>query len=514
MGNVRHRRTGKEQLLWSGIGGPDPWVELRACPAFRLGFAYTFWLRIRISSVTYVCRSWGSRRAASHPCVVFGFGEAALFYLRHDCRHKESPRTGIPGLSISQAVRRQTNAFRSSWFIAAFPAWFLEEPVVCQSGRAFVGSQTSKGKNEPISPNDRGFRAPCQKRRGRSGAPGRPKGLRKQLHLAKDMAAVLPGQGRDYAYARTRVGPGLKAWAVPQTGEASLSRLGLSLPRNSQNRPRPGISGISVHGKKVLADSCRLMEDFRKRTAMWTVTLLDEDYEFLAQRRKWPEFQRRVIDLLIRLLKAHGDEAVVVACVEVGEKRFARTGRPDPHIHVVTTGWGRRHPDGGWLLCPQRMDELVAKACQYVGLPSAERPAASRVEPVRHSVSSYLSKYLTKQLPVSLESVSPEMQELIPRQWWNRSAACKAMLEGSFVDLPPAFAAFLVRNAISLERLELGKGGVRTVGWKKTKLAELPIECFCFKFRSPGTLMQAMELFALWVDNEEQLDLSGLVMSG
>ena len=84
MGNVRHRRTRKEQLLWTEMDGPDPWVELRACPAFRLGFTYTFWLRIRISSVTYVCRSWGSRRTASHACLVFGVGEAALFSLRHD----------------------------------------------------------------------------------------------------------------------------------------------------------------------------------------------------------------------------------------------------------------------------------------------------------------------------------------------------------------------------------------------------------------------------------------------
>ena len=382
------------------------------------------------------------------------------------------------------------------------------------SGGAFVGSQTSKGKNEPIGPNDRGSRVPCQKGRGGFGAPRRPRGLRKRLHAARDMAAVLPGKGRDYAYAAACVGPSLKAWAVPQTGEAELSRLGLSLPRNSQNRPRPGLSGISVHGKKTLRDSCRLMEDFRKRTAMWTVTLLDIDYLELANAGQWPQFQRRVIDLLGRLLKAHGDEAIIIGCVEVGEKRFARTGRPDPHIHVVTTGWGRRHPDGGWLLSPERMDELVAKACQYAGLPSRERPAASRLEAVRHSVSSYLSKYLTKQLPVSLEKVDGVMQELIPRQWWNRSEACKAMLEGCLVKLPPAFAAFLVRKQKFLESQGLGKGGMRTVSWKKTKLAELPVEVFCFQFSTPESLMQCLEYFALWVDTDEAPETRGLLMSG
>ena len=68
-----------------------------------------------------------------------------------------------------------------------------------QSGGAFVGSQTSKGKNEPISPDDRGFGAPCQLGRGSSGSVRHPRGLRKRLHAARDMAGCLPAQGRDYA---------------------------------------------------------------------------------------------------------------------------------------------------------------------------------------------------------------------------------------------------------------------------------------------------------------------------
>lgn len=247
---------------------------------------------------------------------------------------------------------------------------------------------------------------------------------------------------------------------------------------------------------------------------MWTVTLLDSDYLSLAHAGNWPKFQRRIVDLLCRYLKAHGDPAVVIGVVEVGAKRFARTQRPDPHLHLVTTGWGSRNPDGRWLLRKEVMDELVAKACQYAGLPSASRPAASRVEPVKHSVSSYLSKYLTKQMPVQLDDLDSVAQELIPRQWWNQSEACKAMVDGCLVKLPPAFAAFCVRHAILLERLELGRGGVRTVGWKKTKLAELPIEVWRFKFRSPESLMVAMEIYAIWVSNNEELNVGELVMSG
>ena len=346
------------------------------------------------------------------------------------------------------------------------------------------------------------------------GASLRPRGLRKRLHAAKAMAGALPAAGDGYAYASPSVGPDGTVWAVPQYGEDSLRALGLSLPRNSQNRPRPGLSGISVYGRKQIRSSCRLMEDFRRKTAMWTVTLLDSDYCSLSVGDAWPKFQRRIIDLLCRHLKANGDPAVVIGVVEVGAKRFARTGRPDPHLHLVTSGWGSRDKEGRWLLRPDVMDELVAKACQYAGLPSAPRPACSRVEPVKHSVSSYLSKYLTKQMPVDLRVMSPTSQNLIPRQWWNQSEACKAMVDGCLIKLPPAFAAFCVRQAILLERMELGRGGVRTVGWKKTKLSELPIEVWRFKFRSPEALMVAMELYSLWISNNEELDVGELVMSG
>ena len=88
------------------------------------------------------------------------------------------------------------------------------------------------------------------------------------------------------------------------------------------------------------------------------------------------------------------------------------------------------------------------------------------------------------------------------------------MLEGCLVKLPPAFAAFLVRKQKFLESQELGRGGLRTVGWKKTKLAELPIEVFCFQFLSPESLMQCLEYFALWVDTDEAPEARGLLMSG
>ena len=382
------------------------------------------------------------------------------------------------------------------------------------SSAPFVGPQTSKGKNGPIRGSDRGSRASYANRaKGRRRSPSLKK-LGERLQSAKAVAQCLPAGGREYAYATASVGPELKLWAVPQEGEAQLSRMGLSIPLNSQNRSRPGLSGISTYGKKTIQRSCHLMDDFRSRCAMWTVTLTDDDYIALSVTRKWPDFQRRITDLLVRHLQANGDAALVIAAVEIGAKRFARTGRPDPHIHIVTTGWKTKDVKGKYLLSPVVLDELVAKACQYAGLESRERPAASNISGIRHPVGAYMSKYLSKQMPVSPGSLPKEWEELIPRQWFNQSKACKAMVDGVMIKLPPAFSAFVVRQQKLLEQFGCGKGGVRTVGYKKRKIEDVPIEVFCFKFVSPEKLHEAMELFALWVENSETLNLRGVVLSG
>jgi len=105
------------------------------------------------------------------------------------------------------------------------------------------------------------------------------------------------------------------------------------------------------------------------------------------------------------------------------------------------------------------------------------------------------------------------MESLIPHQWWNQSEACKAMVDGCFFKLPPAFASFVIRCMAKLEALELGRGSLSTVGWKQTKLVSVPIEMYKFQFKDPECMHQAIELFVVWCNNGEQLDMSELVMS-
>ena len=369
------------------------------------------------------------------------------------------------------------------------------------SGGAFVGRSPLRGKNSPISPNDRSSRAlPAIKRKG-SGAPVRHRGLQERLKLVRAVRDALPHEGPDYAYKEPTLGPQLTVYAVPDGCGGGSAALGLSIHPNSQNKARYGLSGISAGGRKFLKDSLILMDDFRERLCMWTITLEDGDYEEMVFTPKWPVFQRRCGDLLFRYLKDNGDEALAVGAVEIGALRLAKDKRPRPHIHIVTTGWGVRDKSGRWLCRPEVMDDLVAKAAQYAGLKSRPRLAASNVDGVRGSCHGYMSKYLTKDPPAGEMDLSDGWEDLIPRQWWLASEAARALVHGHLFKLPAGFAAFLVQRQKDLEAAALVMAHPCVIAYRKTITGDLPIEVTRFRFRGTNAILAALEWYALWVDD-------------
>jgi len=240
------------------------------------------------------------------------------------------------------------------------------------------------------------------------------------------------------------------------------------------------------------------MDELPKRCALTLVSLLDEDYEDLAASGNWPVFQRSYADRLTRLLKTAGDDALVVGVVELGEVRAKRTGHPMPHIHAVTTGWGKRDASGQWLLRAEVMDELVLLACRDAGLPDRERPAASSVNRVRGTVRNYLSKYLSKGTEIAGVSLEGGWENLIPHQWWFRSKAAKALRCGHMWRLSPAFAAFVTQQRKRLEALGLGMARLVVLRKLLSKTRSSSIDGVFFYWGSVEQLQQGLEWFSVW----------------
>ena len=359
---------------------------------------------------------------------------------------------------------------------------------------------------------------PRRERRVKPRVDARCKGLSDRLHALKRNAKALEGIGEGYAYTRARIRPDLCLWGVPEGQGGGSPPLGLSIPRNLQNaeieadapneadkasfrpaRARNGLKGITKAGKKGVSDSLILLEEVRTRIAFWTVTLPDEDYEWLARLDAWSKFQTRIRDLLGRHLRSLGLPPMVVGVVEVGSARLKRTGKAMPHLHLAFYGWRLRGDDGQYLVKVSDMDDLVNKAAQYAGIPSRERVSCSRIEPVKWSIKSYLRKYMTKAVDVDTSNVEGEWLNCVPRQWWLRTKELKDWVEGHFFHLPPAFVAFVLQQRKRLEAMNLGMGGSSIVGWRKSmSLVEIAIERDFFRFYGPRFLAWALEWYAVW----------------
>ena len=377
------------------------------------------------------------------------------------------------------------------------------------SGGAFVSSWEGSTSLGPSAPTTVTPRAALPDGERRSGANRRPRGFGKRLQSVKDLVVHLPSAGSEWAYASPTVSPDLKVFACPERSGGGLPPLGSSKDPNSQNQSRYGMRGIQPTTCRKIRNILTLMEDFREKLAFITVTLQNEDYARMAGTGIWPRFQRRYIDLLTQHLKRHEDPAFVVGVVEIGEKRTRSTGRPMPHMHVVCTGWGTKLRGYRGLVCPEINDHLIAQAASYAGAGSVDIRAAGNIQPIKKSVANYVSKYLTKQGKPSQMDLSDGWDDLIPRQWWNRSEAAQALLDGKTFRLPPAFAAFMVLKQKQLEDHGFGTGNNVTIGWRKTITGDLPIEVFRFWFRSPEALHGALELYALWCESERLRMRSG-----
>ena len=379
-------------------------------------------------------------------------------------------------------------------------------PRTDQSGRSRGGSNTGI----PRSRRERGARSP-RRRPERSG-------FGNQIQCVKKVADELTEFSLDGLYREANVGPDLIVRGVPEGLGGGRPPLGLSSLSNSQGPPpdpdgsppteggsaalflkkRHGLEGISRKGKRFIGDFCGLTQQIKKRMALWTVNLPMGWYLELKESGKWALFQRRLIDHLTQLLVEAGDVALVLGVVELSPKRGEREGRPLPHLHIVTSGYGARGRDGKWLIGPRVMDGLVVKALASCGIRVDSALSSSNVQQVKQSVKSYLRAYLKKQVDLPSVDLGDGWIELVPRQWWNRSAAARALVDGHYFKLPPDFVYFMLAQRKDLEELRLGIGGISVVGTRKTLTGERPIEIEWFRFFSPAAISRAIELWLLY----------------
>lgn len=255
---------------------------------------------------------------------------------------------------------------------------------------------------------------------------------------------------------------------------------------------RHGRAGLPAAGGLAIEDFCALTRREKTRFGMWTVTIGQEEAQALENipdgwaqlqdtiRRRFGEAHRRACRRESKRL------GLVVPSHWAFVVEVQGNGRP--HLHVVFRSKGssgRR-----WLLSRGRLDQLIRGALFAVTGRRFRCHAAGNVQTLRKDPGCYLGGYLKKgrQRPGTEAILAAGYSlNMVPKQWWGRSAEALAWTRRHTFDLPGRWGAWLSVHWPQLQAL----------GMIAAALVELPGEnaptVVCGRFRGVRGLERCLE---------------------
>jgi hypothetical protein len=214
---------------------------------------------------------------------------------------------------------------------------------------------------------------------------------------------------------------------LPNDGGA----MGLSKASNLHTPPHPrrhGLHGISRYGKKMVKAAATLLQEKygRGRLSFLTATLphiSESELETIVE--SWGALVNRLIQWIARRLERAGLPSVVISVTEFQSKRISRGDPAGHHIHLVFCG---KKTYGTWVIDKTDVRNFwQAEIARRLGR-GFETGASTRIERIRKSAAGYLGKYMSKGDAAVGEMVKRGWEWAIPRQWWNRTKACLALV--------------------------------------------------------------------------------------
>ena len=213
-------------------------------------------------------------------------------------------------------------------------------------------------------------------------------------------------------------------------------------PKSSQKKSVVyGSHGITRFGRRVVKNTCILLQEKfgKSRLGFATATLPDMDYETLRIiNGNISDITRRFYQKLKRHCQAIGEEFLYVGCIEIQEKRFAKTSMPVPHLHFVYKS--KTSVKSPYLFSTRvaythwnnAVNEVLAlHGCNPI-MGTNGHIGSVKLEPIRKSASAYIGKYLSKGCTVVKAMQDAGFKEF-PKQWWTASMQCKKMFKASVI---------------------------------------------------------------------------------
>lgn len=225
-------------------------------------------------------------------------------------------------------------------------------------------------------------------------------------------------------------------------GSSSVPILDIRAPK--------GLKGISSHGRRMIRNGCWMLErEFGKgRCGFGTLTLPDlTDEDYINVCKHWGEIVNRFSKWAQRRLKARGVKKYIVYVTEFQEKRYVKTRKAYPHLHLCYPA--RPERNYRWYLPASDIRRAWQRVVESHCVQHYNFGASVDCVVVKKSLGAYLSKYLSKgagDIPRYLASGLPV--ECLGH-WWGNSGELRKAIKAE-TRSSPAIARHIWENATEL----------------------------------------------------------------
>ncbi len=146
---------------------------------------------------------------------------------------------------------------------------------------------------------------------------------------------------------------------------------------------------------------------------------------------RWDDIVDNFLHSIRKRVKKHGVEFEYVYCTEIQPKRLEKRHEYAPHLHIALRGRsGKKKP---WYVSSKQFRSAWGNSiANILGHNDFDRRALENVQRVKHSVSGYLSKYLSKGSNSNTTPSACEVHSRLRTQWGGMARTlCRQIREST-----------------------------------------------------------------------------------
>lgn len=209
---------------------------------------------------------------------------------------------------------------------------------------------------------------------------------------------------------------------------------GLSnVPNSHKPRKARGRKGISRYNKRLIANSCLLLERKYGRSHLGFLTLTLPPECANGSANSYREAKRQMLQWFQRTLSSRGLPCAVIGCTEIQTSRLHRLSQFALHEHWIFVG---RLPHKSWSLSPKEIQSAWLRILRHVyqvGISEQHSQSAVNVQRIKRNAGAYLGKYLSKGENVISQCIENGLEAMLPASWVTRSISMLKMFKVSIV---------------------------------------------------------------------------------